>query len=257
LNKHRPSGFLKYRRVERTAIPEQIAGRLIALIRENQLRPGDRLPPERALASMMGVSRSTLREALRALSILNIIEMRQGDGTYVSSLDIELLVEPLDYILTMDSPTLTQLFEVRRILELGAINLASERIQPEEIERLDNCLKRYVNGCQKGDYEMLLHADMDLHETIVQATRNPILLRFVTSLRLLGKASREHTVKLSGVPDQTIRDHEAIIEGLKKRDASASQRAMLKHLNHIETSLKEFIFTQQEGSERPPPNSIE
>lgn len=240
---------LKYGRVKRNAIPERIATNLISLIRENQLGPGDRLPPERELATLMGVSRSTLREALRALSILNIIEMRQGDGTYVSSLDIELLVEPLDHVLTMDSPTLTQLFEVRRILELGAIGLAAERISPEELTFLDGCLQRTIESRERLDYATFLLADIDLHETIAQAARNPLLLRFVISMRVLGKASRERTVRLPGVVDQTIKDHKAIVEALKKKDALEAQASMLEHLNNVERRLKETILMQRSDSD--------
>src|SRR5512146_521879 len=87
---------------EKDVLPKKIATRLLSLIKEKHLRPGDKLPPERELAVMMQVSRPSLREALRALSIINIIEIRQGDGTYVTSLEPELLIEPLDFVFSLD-----------------------------------------------------------------------------------------------------------------------------------------------------------
>ncbi|MCB0176501.1 MAG: FadR family transcriptional regulator, partial [Anaerolineae bacterium] len=96
-----------------------IARRLMTLLKEKQLKPGDKLPPERELAAMMQVSRPSLREGLRALSMMNVLEIRQGDGTYVTSLDPELLVEQLSLVLALDDSTLLQLFEARKILEVG------------------------------------------------------------------------------------------------------------------------------------------
>jgi GntR family transcriptional regulator, transcriptional repressor for pyruvate dehydrogenase complex len=131
-NEKAPIGFGTF---ARDAIPERITQRIISLIREEHLKPGDKLPPERELASMMQVSRPSLREALRALSLLNIIEIRQGDGTYVSSLTLELLIEPLDLILMLDHSTIQQLFEARKKLEVGIAALAAERITTEELEK--------------------------------------------------------------------------------------------------------------------------
>ena len=87
--------------VKKNAIAEEIIARLLGLIRDRQLQPGDKLPPERELAAMLGVSRPSLREALRALSVMNVLEMRQGDGTYVSSLEPDLLVEHLGFVLSI------------------------------------------------------------------------------------------------------------------------------------------------------------
>ena len=105
--------------VDRKVLSKQIAEQLLEMLRERQLRPGDRLPPERELASMMQVSRPSLREALRALTIMNVLEVRQGAGTFVTSLETELLVEHLDFVVSLDDTSLIALFEARRIVELG------------------------------------------------------------------------------------------------------------------------------------------
>lgn len=234
-----------YGTFQRNVIPERIAERLIYLIQDNQLGPGDKLPPERELASMMQVSRSSLREALRALSILNIIEVRQGDGTYVSNLDIESLVQPLNYILTMDYPALVQLFEVRKILEIACIGLAAQRITQEELVQVEECLQRAIEN--QEDHQAFLQADIELHELIAEATRNPILTRFVVSLRVLGRASRERTVALPGVVAATVRDHTAMVEALKAKDPEAAKLAMALHLRHIEESLEHLERADQDS----------
>ena len=107
--------------LQKEALSEKIAERLLSLIKEKQLKPGDRLPPERELAVSMGVSRPSLREALRALSIMHIIENRQGSGTYITSLQPETLVEHLDFIIALNDSSFLDLFEARKILEgIGA-----------------------------------------------------------------------------------------------------------------------------------------
>jgi GntR family transcriptional regulator, transcriptional repressor for pyruvate dehydrogenase complex len=192
----------------------------------------------------MGVSRSTLREALRALSILNILEMRQGDGTYITSLDLDLLVEPLDLFLTMDSPTLAQLFEVRKMLEVGTAGLAATRITPAEIEGLKSCLEHALANVD--DPDAFLQADIELHEGIARATDNPILTRFVVSLRVLGKASRERTVGIPGVVESTIVAHGRLVEAIGKGDAAGARQAMKEHLEQVELSLQSLYFSEQQ-----------
>src|SRR3954468_11157609 len=114
--------------VTRDALPDQIAQRLIALITERSLKPGDRLPPQRELAATMGVSRSSLREALRALAMLGVAEMRQGDGTYLTSLQPDKLLRPVGLVLALSDSGLTELFEARKLVEPGLAKLAAQRI---------------------------------------------------------------------------------------------------------------------------------
>src|ERR1041384_6748092 len=117
--------------VSRDALPDQIAQRLIALITERQLKPGDRLPPERELSAAMGVSRSSLREALRALAMLGVAEMRQGDGTYLTSLEPGTLMRPVGLVLALSDAGLAELFEARKLVEPGLAQLAAERISDD------------------------------------------------------------------------------------------------------------------------------
>jgi GntR family transcriptional regulator, transcriptional repressor for pyruvate dehydrogenase complex len=235
-NEKAPIGFGTF---ARDAIPERITQRIISLIREEHLKPGDKLPPERELASMMQVSRPSLREALRALSLLNIIEIRQGDGTYVSSLTLELLIEPLDLILMLDNSTIQQLFEARKKLEVGIASLAAERITTEELEKIEAILDRSKKVL--SNHELFLQNDIELHDMIAQAAKNPILYRLLVSLSRLGKASRQKTVEIPGVAAQTVNDHKAIVEALRNRNPLAAEQSMLAHLSFVEKRLMELI----------------
>src|SRR3954452_19708685 len=125
--------------VTRDALPDQIAQRLIALITERHLKPGDRLPPERELSAAMGVSRSSLREALRALTMLGVADMRQGDGTYLTELNPETLMRPVGLVLALSHAGLAELFEARKLVEPALAFLAAERIEDQVAEELSLC----------------------------------------------------------------------------------------------------------------------
>jgi GntR family transcriptional repressor for pyruvate dehydrogenase complex len=220
---------------KKSSISEDIVANLLSLIRERELRPGDKLPPERELAAMMQVSRPSLREALRALAIMNIIEIRQGDGTYVTSLEPELLMEHLDFVFALTDATFLQLFEARRILEPGIVALAADRITDDELVALEACISRSIELVD--DHAAFAEADLEMHELIAKAARNTILERFMASLTQLGKVSRRRTVDLPGVARQSVQDHSAIAAALRLRDPAAARAAMLDHLQHVEREL--------------------
>ncbi|MCD6570269.1 MAG: FadR family transcriptional regulator [Deltaproteobacteria bacterium] len=224
---------------EREIISEKIVARILTLIKERQLRPGDRLPPERELAQMMGVSRPSLREALRALQIMNIIENRQGSGHYITSLEPERLVEHFDIVFALDDSTYLELFQARRILETGIAEQAAMNITEEEIAELE----RHVSEAEKllDDAEAFLQADLDLHNAILRTSKNRILKLFMRSVNQLSVYSRRRTGDFPEIRRQTIQDHRTIVQALKSRDPQKARAAMLQHLSHVEHKLREII----------------
>ena len=226
-----------FRTISKSAVAEGIVAQLLSMIREKKLRSGDKLPPERELAVMMDVSRPSLREALRTLSVMGVIELRHGSGIYVTALEPARLVEHLDFVFSLDDSTYLQLFETRKVLEPPICALAAQRISDEEMVQLEECLSRSRMGLT--NYEAYLQAELDLHEIIVIAARNPLLQRFMSSLRSLGEASRKRTIMLPGVVEQTIQDHQSIIQALREHQPEVAYRAMLVHLEHVEQHLKQ------------------
>lgn len=232
---------------EKDVLPKKISARLLSLIKEKQLRPGDKLPPERELAAMMQVSRPSLREALQALALINVIEIRQGDGTYVTSLEPELLVEPLDFIFSLNDSTLLQLFEARKIVEAGLAALAAQRISAVEVEELEACLEKSLQALDNPN--AFLAADLELHKRIIAAAQNPILSRFMESIGHLGRVSRSRTSEIPGLIQQSAADHRAIVAALKARNPEAARQAMLQHLNNVEQKLKGLVSEDEIGPE--------
>ncbi len=222
--------------VKKSALSEDIVQRLLTLIRERELHPGEKLPPERELAGLMGVSRPSLREALRALSIMNVLEIRQGDGAYVSSLEPNLLMAHLDFVFALTDSTFLELFEARKILEPGIVAMAATRINAVELEQLEACYHQSLDHLE--DRAQFVAADITLHDLIAQAAKNSILERFMAGLRQLGQVSRQRTVERPGVPQQSVQDHRAIIDALHERDPMAASQAMRRHLDHVEREFK-------------------
>jgi GntR family transcriptional repressor for pyruvate dehydrogenase complex len=232
---------------KKNAISEEIAARVLALIQQGQLSPGSKLPPERELAEMMQVSRPSLREALRALSIMNIIEIRQGDGTYVSSLEPDLLVEHLDFVFSINDSAIIELFEARRIVEVGLAAMAAQRITDEDIDKLEVCLARSTETVE--DPAAFMVADIELHQLIIETARNPFLKRFMTSIYHLSRASRMRTMEIPGIREQAAQDHKMIVQALKARDPEQARQAMLEHLNNIESKLLSLTDQAQEAEQ--------
>jgi GntR family transcriptional repressor for pyruvate dehydrogenase complex len=233
---------IKFSTYRKSAIAESIAGELLSLIREKELQPGDKLPPERELATMMHVSRHTLREALRALAIMNVIDVRQGDGTYIASLEPQSMVEFLGFVFALDDSTFLQLLEARKAVEANIAALAAERISDQELAELDELVAATpVQVESAADQEAFLRTDIEFHRTIALAARNPILSRFMDSIGELSLAGRRRTIEIPGVPPRSLRDHQAILQALKRRDPVAAQGAMLGHLEYTIQLLKRSL----------------
>jgi GntR family transcriptional repressor for pyruvate dehydrogenase complex len=220
---------------KKSSLSEDIVANLLTLIRERKLRSGDKLPPERELAAMMQVSRPSLREALRALAIMNVIEIRQGDGTYVTSLEPKLLMSHLDFVFALTDAALLELFEARRIVEPDLAALAAARIDDQGLAALHECVQRSLTLVD--DPEAFAAADLELHERIAAAAGNSILERCLAGFSQLGRMSRQRTVAPSGAIAQSVHDHLAIVAAMQTRDPDAARQAMLDHLAHVEHEL--------------------
>ena len=225
--------------VQKESLSDQIAERILQMIRENKLRPGEKLPSERDLAEIMGVGRPVLREALRGLSLMNIVEIRQGAGTYVTELETKKLVEHLDFVFSLDDSAMLDLFDARKIVESGIVELAARRITDAEIANLEDILEEAVRV--KEDPEAFLNADHEFHLWIVSIADNPILLRFMESIYQLGLTSRTRTGGLEGMIPQSINDLHQILAALRARDPQAARNAMLQHLENVEERLKSML----------------
>lgn len=227
------------------------------LIRTGALPPGSKLPPEPELAAQLGLSRNLAREAVKALAVARVLEVRRGDGTYVTSLQPSLLLEGLGgavELLQGDTVALLDLMEVRRLLEPVATSLAATRITDEQLAEV----KRHLDAMRaaRDDVEQLNAHDAAFHRAVVAATGNETLLTLLEGIS--GRTLRARIWR-GLVDDQasgrTLAEHEAIFEALSSRDAVLTHAAALMHVNHTEQWLRDHLRTAdslEDGPQVPP-----
>jgi len=203
---------------------------------------GDRLPKESELAAELGLSRNSLREAVRALSQLRVLEVRQGDGTYVSSLEPDLLLESTGFVShLLLGETAVALYEVRRILEAAAAALAAARIDPEGKKALGSSLDRMRDA---QTVEELVEADVAFHAVIARAAGNPVLTSLLASLstRML-RVRLWHGRAADDALDVTREEHRRIYEAIMEGDPELARAAATAHIASGERWLRRQVAT--------------
>jgi GntR family transcriptional repressor for pyruvate dehydrogenase complex len=212
---------------------EQVAEQIQKLIAGGTLKPGDRLPPERELAVRFGVARSSIRDAVRTLEVMGILEPRQGAGTVVRDLSADSLVVPLATVLVRKRELVSELLDVRRMLEPGLAARAAKNATVEEVIELEDILRRQGAKLRRG--EPTIEEDSEFHYAIGRAARNSVLLKVLDVLMDLLRGSREKSLQARGRAERSYAGHQRVLRAIKRRDAEAAEKAVRKHLEEIES----------------------
>jgi DNA-binding FadR family transcriptional regulator len=210
------------------------------MIVSGELRPGDRLPKESDLAAQLGLSRNSLREAVRALSLVRILDVRQGDGTYVTSLEPKALLDGLSFIVDLHhDATILEFFEVRRILEPAATALAAQQISLETVESLRDHLARVTD---QSSVEDLVDNDLEFHRRIAEAAGNSVLYSLVDTL--CGPTIRARVwrgLTQEGALRRTLDEHHAILDALAGRQTELARALATVHIAGVEQWLRKAL----------------
>lgn len=202
--------------------------------------PGDRLPKESELAAELGLSRNSLREAVRALSLIRILDVRQGDGTYVTSLDPQLLLEALSFVVDFHrDDTVLEFLAVRRILEPAATAMAASRIKDAELDALSAQLDALG---PEPSVEELVASDLEFHRGIVQASGNSVLCSLLDGLS--GPTTRARVwrgLTQEDAVSRTLHEHRAILAALRDRDGEAARSWATVHVASVEQWLRSTL----------------
>ena len=218
--------------IKSTRIYEEIVRQIKGMIAEGRLKSGDQLPPERDLAEKFLVSRTSVREALRALESVGLIEIRPGEGTFVREISVEALVEPLALVLLSQRAMTSELFEARRLLEPHIAGLAARRATPEEVQEMGRILDEQAREIAAGNTG--LAQDAAFHAAIGTAAHNRAITRIVHALMDLLAQSREEAIATPGRPTRSHEDHRRILDAIRAGDVAAAERAMLEHVVAVE-----------------------
>lgn len=213
------------------AVSEMLIEQLLGFVAAGQLQSGDRLPSERELAERFEVSRPTVREAMRALSVLGVVEIRHGGGAFVSELNAADLLGPLNFFLSLSDVSVDNLYDARRLVEGEICALAATRASEEDIDFLEDLIGQ--QEIAKDYAEEYLKLDSRFHERLGEISGNPFLFRASQSLNVLGIEFRRKAANTKSVPSDSIKDHRSILEALREHNPEAARKAMVSHMNQV------------------------
>lgn len=231
--------------VERTTVTEEVVRRLIELVNNGIVRPGEKLPSERELMEQLDIGRSSVREALRTLTLTGLLETRPGSGTYVTRDISNFVAEQVEWSALLGRHELLELYEVRIPLEIQAAALASERASSDDIERLEQAVQELEYGSE--DLDSQVEADLTFHIIIAETTNNKVLLRLVSGLRTLLSNTIRRSAAATETRMSTVEEHRAILLAIKARDGERTRQAMARHM---EISQQLALKTVERGEER-------
>lgn len=231
------------RRIQVKKIYEKVADALIDMIKTGELKPGDKIDSIEQLAENFDVSRSAVREALSGLRAMGLVVMRQGEGTYITQFDAANFALPVNAGLLMKMEDIKELYEVRKVLEVGAARSAALYHKEEDLiplkEAIEQMKKAQVNG------EIGEDADMRFHMAIANATHNDMLIHLMRSVsEVMVSVLRETREVLIYTEKKTVSlidEHQRIYDAIKAREPEKAYQFMLEHLTNVEKSLEKYM----------------
>ncbi len=230
---------LEFTPVRKTRVFEDVARQIQRLIADGALTPGDRLPPERELAERFGVSRGSVRDAIRTLEMVGLLAARQGEGTVVADASPEAVAAPLASVLVRKRELIADLLDVRKILEPALAARAARRATEEEIARLEDVLRRQRAKMMRG--ESTIEEDSEFHSVVAHAARNGVILKVLDVLMDLLRETRARSLQVEGRLQRSFAGHRRVLEAIRRRDPDAAERAVRRHLEEIESIVMEKL----------------
>jgi GntR family transcriptional repressor for pyruvate dehydrogenase complex len=229
----------KSNKIKKEGVAEKVVQRILDLVRSGNLKAGDRLPAEREMIDIFGISRPTLREALRSLATLGVIEMRHGGGAFVTDLHAKSLLAPLDFFLSLSAENAQEVFECRRLIEIEIARKCAEKASPKAIDELEAMLSAQEKITDDPVAFRIL--DSEFHEKLFQIAGNAIMERLAQGFYNLGLDARRKATASPLVTRQSLKDHAEIVAGVKKGSVKQTAAAMDRHLRHIEATTLEAM----------------
>lgn len=225
---------------------EEIVEQIKRMLTDGKLKPGDRLLPERDLAEQFKVSRASVREAIRTLEMLGIIDIRPGEGTFIRDTETDAIIRPLAMFLAVERSSLLDMFEMRRIFETATARLAAQRATQEEVDQIEAMLENMRERLNVQDPARGEEFDAAFHYAVAEATHNSLLTKlFKTVSEEFAKANSVARRQLyqSGEENaqRIIDQHTEILEAIRAHAPEAAANAMRAHLVFAEDELRKWI----------------
>jgi GntR family transcriptional repressor for pyruvate dehydrogenase complex len=218
--------------VKKTRVFEDVARQIQHLIVEGTLNPGDLLPPERQLAERLGVSRNSVRDAIRALEVVGLIVPRQGEGNVVADVSPEVLVSPIATLLFRKRKLVAELLEFRKMFEPAVAARAADRATAVEIEHLREILERQRRKSRDG--ESTVQEDAEFHYALAIAAGNSVVRALLDVVMELLRETRARSLQVEGRLERSLEGHQRVLDAIEAHDAGAAERAVRQHIEEIE-----------------------
>ncbi|MET3290973.1 FadR family transcriptional regulator [Brevibacillus fluminis] len=209
---------------------EEILLQLHDIVQQNNLRPGDKLPSERDLSETLNAGRSSVREALRALELLGLIETRRGEGTFLKHYRHNRLIDILGMFVLRDVKTKKDLVEMRKILEIDAVRLACKRATSKHFEEMERILAQAEERIAEG--KVPTEEDYQFHRVICRSSRNSVLHRIWAPLVEYSESVRNESLSREGRARTAVDEHRGIMEAIRSGDEQSAVEKMLSHLEN-------------------------
>jgi GntR family transcriptional regulator, transcriptional repressor for pyruvate dehydrogenase complex len=217
--------------VRRNKVYEEVAKQIERLILK-KLKPGDKLPSERELAEMLQVSRSSIRDAIRGLELVGLVEPRQGAGTIVRERSADSSANPFANALKRRQNLVTELLDFRKMLEPPLAARAATNASTDEISEMEDILQRQEKT--QGQGNPAIAEDAEFHYSIALASGNSVVLKVIDTLMDLLRDTREHSLQVEGRAEKSLAGHRRILSAIKRHDAEAAKAAMRRHIEDVE-----------------------
>jgi GntR family transcriptional repressor for pyruvate dehydrogenase complex len=214
----------------------EIARHLLRYLLSGHLSPGQKIPSERKLAEDLNIGRSTLREAIKSLSLLGLLDVRQGDGTYLSSSTSDLLPDVIEWGLMLGERRLDDIVETRSHLEVIAAGMAAQRCTPAHLESMRALVEVMENAGQ--DVATFVKADADFHLELARATGNEIIASLSSSMTSLLRVWATRGVRAAGETSTSAKEHRPILAAVTSGDVNAARAAMSEHMDRAAERLR-------------------
>ncbi|GAB4225314.1 MAG: FadR/GntR family transcriptional regulator [Spirochaetales bacterium] len=229
-----------YQRIEtKEHLSEVVARQIKELIREQRLKPGDKLPNEMELSALFGVSRPTIREAMKSLVSQNIVSIRRGKGTFISETP-GVVADPLGFELIHSADLQIALTEARLIIEPGTARLAARNVEPQDIETMETLLREMEESIQM--HHVRITKELEFHRSIARATKNPVIIRIVPLIMEAIQKTYREAPRTTEDHREALEEHQQILEAIRSHRPDEAYQAMKQHL---ENSLKRTLAKKQ------------
>jgi GntR family transcriptional regulator, transcriptional repressor for pyruvate dehydrogenase complex len=225
--------------IKREPLAVEIARQLVDYLLAGGVEPGGRMPSERQLAEAFGVGRSAMREALKALTLLGLIEVRHGDGTYLKKADAALLPQVIEWGLLLGEKRTMDLVEARQEIEVVVARLAAQRRSDRDLAALRDPMRRMAAA--EASHAEFVDADVAFHLRLAEATGNTALREIVSGIQALLRAWIGRVIEAAGTTERSYQEHVPIFEAVERGDAEGAAAAMRQHMHQARGRLEQAL----------------